>query len=212
MSQGTEHADDQALAARLARGDEDAFELLVERHHAAMIRFARSWVGSTAIAEEVTQEAWLAVLAGVAAYEGRASLRTWMFRIVVRIARARAEREGRSIPLSELDPYEPAVPADRFAADDHPRWPGHWSTAPSSWDEVPEAKLLSAETRMVIERAIEDLPPNQRQVITLRDVEGWDSEEVCALLGLGEGNQRVLLHRARAKVRLALARHLGTEP
>lgn len=204
-------ADAEMLLA-LRRGEEAAFIALVERHHASMVRVARGWLGSSALAEEAAQEAWLGALEGMARFEGRSSVRTWLFGILANCARQRAAREGRSVPLSSLEPQgegdAPAVEPSRFLADDHSRWPGHWARAPEPWAEE---QLATRETAEAARRAIDDLPPSQRQVITLRDVEGLSAEEACAVLGLSEGNQRVLLHRARARVRAALERHLQRE-
>ncbi len=178
-----------------------------------MIRLALSYVRSRAVAEEVVQEAWLGVFKGLDRFEGRSSLRTWIFRILTNTAKTRAEREGRTVPLSSLGgpDDESAVALDRFLGDDHPRWPGHWAEPPRRWDGIPESRLLSAETRARIAAAIDVLPPQQRQVISLRDVEGWPADEVCNVLGLSETNQRVLLHRARAQVRAALEEYLENE-
>ncbi|HEV3478305.1 MAG TPA: sigma-70 family RNA polymerase sigma factor [Gaiellaceae bacterium] len=194
----------------LRAGDEAAFIALVRRHHAAMVRVAQIFVGSRSIAEEVAQEAWLAVLNGIDRFEGRSSLKTWLFRIVTNQAKTRAVREGRTIPLSALrnpeNVPEPALDPERFRSPEDPRWPGHWAVKPQEW---PEAQLLAAETLGFVEAAIEALPPAQRAVVTLRDVEGWTAEEVCNALELTETNQRVLLHRGRSKVRKALEEHLG---
>jgi RNA polymerase sigma-70 factor, ECF subfamily len=194
----------------LRAGDETAFMALVRRHHAPMVRVAQIYVGNRSIAEEVAQEAWLALLNGLDRFEGRSSLKTWLFRIVTNQAKTRAVREGRTIPLSALripeNVPEPAVEPARFRAPEDGRWPGHWAVQPHEW---PDAQLLTAETIGVIEAAIEALPPAQRAVVTLRDVEGWSAEEVCNALELTETNQRVLLHRARSKVRKALEEHLG---
>ena len=178
---------------------------LVERYHASMVRVARTFVASDAVAQEVAQEAWLGVLTGIDRFEGRSSLKTWIFRILVNRARTRGVREARSVPFASLGPDdgEPAVDPERFLAN------GAWSTPPRSWEGEPEERLLSAEARAVIDGAIEKLPSTQRQVITLRDVEGYGSAEVRDLLELSEGNQRVLLHRARSKVRQALEDYLG---
>jgi RNA polymerase sigma-70 factor, ECF subfamily len=205
--------DDVALIASLRAGDEAAFVVLVDRYHAALVRLAHTYVASEAVAEEVTQETWLAVLRGLDRFEGRSSLKTWIFHILANRAKTRAVRERRCIPFSALDGFgaeddEPAVEPERFLPADHPRWPGHWATSPSDWGESGEERLLADETRACVQRAIDALPPNQRQVISLRDVEGWSSEEVCRVLGLSEGNQRVLLHRARSKVRRALELYL----
>ncbi len=177
-----------------------------------MLRVAQIFVPSRAVAEEVVQETWLRVLAALDRFEGRSSLKTWVFRILANTAKTRARREGRVIPFSSLqDPGrvpEAAVDANRFLPDDHPQHPGGWSTPPAA---LPEEKLLAAETRARIAAAIEDLPANQRAVIMLRDVQGWDSAEVCNALDITEVNQRVLLHRARAKVRNALEDYLSVE-
>jgi RNA polymerase sigma-70 factor (ECF subfamily) len=188
------------------------FAQLVREHHAAMLRVARIYVTSRSVAEEVVQETWVAVLRGIDRFEGRSTLKTWIFRILANTAKTRAIREGRTLPFSALrNPAgvpEPAVDADRFRDPGDGSWPGHWASPPSSWDALPEERLLGSETRAVIEAAIERLPPSQRAVISLRDVEGWSSEEVRNALSLSESNQRVLLHRARAKVRRALEEYL----
>jgi RNA polymerase sigma-70 factor (ECF subfamily) len=169
-----------------------------------MRRVALSIVGNAAVAEEVVQEAWLGVLRGLDRFEGRASLKTWIFRIVANTAQTRVERESRSVPFSTLADEAagdgPSVDPSRFR---NPQFPGGWTTFPEPWDHV-EAR----ETRGVIADAIDQLPPAQRLVISLRDVEGWPADEVCTVLELSESNQRVLLHRARSKVRAALERHL----
>jgi RNA polymerase sigma-70 factor (ECF subfamily) len=193
-----------ALIARLRSGDESAFRALIEMYHAMLVRVARMYVSTQAVAEEVAQETWLAVLQGIDRFEGRSSLKTWLFRILTNRAKTRGIREGRSLPFSALEPDEPAVEADRFHGADH-AWPGHWAAAPTGF---PEERLLAGETREVIERAVEALPPTQRAVISLRDIEGWDAEEVCNALTLSETNQRVLLHRARSAVRAALEQYL----
>jgi RNA polymerase sigma-70 factor, ECF subfamily len=199
------------LLAALRRGDERAFNSLVDHHGANMLRLARSYVRDAAVAEEVVQEAWLALLRGLDRFEGRSSLRTWLFRIVANLAKTRAVREARSVPFSTLaarvhDDIGPSVPPERFRAQDD-RWAGHWASPPEEWGR-PEKKLLSSETRQVITNAIDALPDSQRLVITLRDVEGWSSEDVRNVLELSETNQRVLLHRARTKVRHALDEYL----
>jgi RNA polymerase sigma-70 factor (ECF subfamily) len=193
----------------LRRRDEGAFAALVRMYHASLVRVARIYVSTMGAAEEVAQETWLAVLNGIDRFEGRSSLRTWIFRILTNIAKTRAQRDGRTLPFSALqDPGrvpEAAVDADRFLDPEHPRWPGHWASPPVGW---PEERLLAAETMEVLERAIEALPASQRAVLTLRDVEGWSSEEVRNALEISETNQRVLLHRARSKVRRALESYL----
>jgi len=209
MSEAAIGAEDQ-LIARLRRGDEAAFVELVERHGPALLRVARMYC-TESVAEEVVQETWIGVLNGLDRFEGRASLRTWIFRILANIARTRGEREHRQVPFSAFaNPSadaEPAVDPDRFNPPGT-EWANHWISHPRRWDELPEVVSESSETVAVARRAIDALPPAQRDVITLRDVEGWSSEEVCASLSLSAVNQRVLLHRARAKVRAALEQHL----
>ena len=198
------------LLDALRDGQESAFAGLVQQYHASIVRMARIYVSNRATAEEVAQETWLAVLNGLDRFEGRSSIKTWIFRIVANIARTRAQRDARSLPFSSLgdETGEPAVDPDRFAPSGE-RWAGHWKSYPDRWDALPEHRLVGDETRSRIEGAIERLPPGQRQVITLRDVEGWSSEEVCSALEISETNQRVLLHRARSKVRQALEDYLA---
>jgi len=201
-------AEAQLLEALRAR-DEGAFTALVREYQPSLVRVARMFVSSQAAAEEVAQETWLGVLTGLDRFEGRSSLRTWIFRILTNIAKTKAMREGRTLPFSALqDPArvpEAAVDADRFLDSEHPRWPGHWAAKPTPW---PEDALVAAETRERLAEAIEALPATQRAVISLRDIEGWSSEEVRNALDLSETNQRVLLHRARSKVRAALESYL----
>jgi RNA polymerase sigma-70 factor (ECF subfamily) len=207
--------EDLRLVERLRSGDEAAFMSLVERYRPSMLRIARMYVPTLAVAEEVVQDAWLGVLRGLAGFEGRSSLRTWIFRILVNTAKSRGQREARSVPFSSLwapgEAEDPSVDPGRFRPDDDPRWPGHWAAPPTSWEGVPEERLLSAETLAKIGEAIEALPQNQREVIRLRDVLGWSSAEVRNALDLSETNQRVLLHRARSKVRRALESYLAQE-
>jgi RNA polymerase sigma-70 factor (ECF subfamily) len=207
-----EHAvsvDDTQLVEALRAGDERVFEQLTREYHAPLMRVAQIYVTSRSVAEEVVQETWLGVLNGIGRFEARSSLKTWIFRILTNIAKTRAQREGRTLPFSVLERPdtmpEPAVGPERFLPPGHERWPGHWSSRPEPW---PEDRLLAAETRDLVERAIEALPPAQRAVISLRDVEGWSSDETCNALGVTETNQRVLLHRARSKVRQALEDYL----
>jgi RNA polymerase sigma-70 factor (ECF subfamily) len=202
--------DELRLIEALRARDEAAFAELIDRYHTSLVRLAMSFVSSRAVAEEVAQEAWLGVLRGIDRFEGRSSLRTWIYRILTNTAKTRAEREARSVPFASLaGPGEPAVDPDRFLPADHAQWPGHWASLPRRFDDVPEERLLSAETLAVIEAAIDRLPPNQREVVRLRDVEGFTSSEVCDLLELSDANQRVLLHRGRSKVRQALEDYLA---
>jgi RNA polymerase sigma-70 factor, ECF subfamily len=196
------------LVARLRGGDERAFEALVERHYPTMLAVARHYVSSRAVAEEVVQEAWLGVLKGIDRFEGRSSLRTWILRILVNTAKTRGAREARSVPFASLvSEREPAVEPERFRSTDDP-FPGHWRAYPGNWQQLPEEALADRQTLDVVLATIHALPPPQRIVITMRDIQGCDSEEVCEALDVSEGNQRVLLHRARSKVRSALERHL----
>jgi RNA polymerase sigma-70 factor, ECF subfamily len=208
-----EAAEAQLLDA-LRAGDEGAFVALVREYHGSLVRVARTYVSTQAAAEEVAQETWLGVLNGLDRFEGRSSLRTWIFRILTNIAKTRGERDRRSLPFSSLGDEsvadEPSVDPDRFMPSGE-RWAGHWKSYPERWGELPDERLLANETLTRVQDAIDRLPPVQQQVITLRDVEGWSSEEVCSALALSETNQRVLLHRARSKVRQALEEYLAQE-
>jgi RNA polymerase sigma-70 factor, ECF subfamily len=207
---------DAELVQALRAGDERAFRSLVAEHGGLMLRVAQIYVPTRAVAEEVVQEAWLGVLAGLDRFEGRSTLKTWIFRILTNIAKTRGERERRSLPFSALsDPArvpEPAVGPERFLGPDDPHRPGDWAVPPASWHAVPDERLLAGEVRGVLGRAVEGLPPTQRAVITMRDVEGWSSEDVCNALDVNETNQRVLLHRARSRVRAALEDYFGDDP
>ena len=201
--------DDRRIVAALLAGDERTFAELVHRYNAPMLRLAMAYVRTPSAAEEVVGDTWVGVLRGLPAFEGRSSLKTWIFRILVNQAKTRGARESRSVPFSALGgDAEPAVDADRFLPADDPAYAGHWAVPPRRWDDLPEARLISAETRQQVLAAIAELPSAQREVITLRDVEGWTSAEVRAALDLSESNQRVLLHRARSKVRGRLERYL----
>jgi RNA polymerase sigma-70 factor, ECF subfamily len=210
-------AEDVALVQALRAGDEAAFAMLVERYNGAMLRVAQMYVHDRAVAEEVVQDTWVGVLNGIDRFEPRASLKTWIFRILMNRARTSAKREGRSIPFSEAwesssDPDEPAPDLDRFLVADAPDEPGRWWVSPPrDWGASPERALVAAETRAYVAEAIVALPPQQREVITLRDVEGWSSAEVRNVLNISEINERVLLHRARSKVRQALERYFTQE-
>jgi RNA polymerase sigma-70 factor (ECF subfamily) len=202
---------DAALLARLREGDEEAFRTLVAEHGPFLMRLVMMHVPSRAIAEEVVQETWLAALKGLDRFEGRSMLRTWLASIALNKARTRGTREGRIVPFALLRRrYEegggPALDPDRFQGRRGER-PGWWASPPVAWDD-PQSQLEANETRDVMLKAIRDLPPRQREVITLRDISGWDAEEVRNALDLSETNQRVLLHRARSKVREALEEHL----
>jgi RNA polymerase sigma-70 factor, ECF subfamily len=202
---------DRLLVQRLRQGDEAAFEQLIDTYHGPLLRLARTFVRDREVAAEVVQETWLGVIRGIERFEGRSSLRTWIFRILTNTARKRGVREARTIPFAALAGAdgEEAVDPDRFLPAGA-MWAGHWAAPPASWGTDPEQAVLADEARGAIEAAIAVLPDLQRQVVTLRDVEGWSSEEVCELLELTEGNQRVLLHRARAKVRQALEDYFNT--
>ena len=190
------------LVARLCDGDEAAFALVVDAWSPGMLRLARGFVPTPDSAAEVVQDTWLAVIGGIAAFEGRSSLKTWTYRILVNTAKRRGAREGRSVPWSSLPGAEdrgPTVEPARFQGPGEP-YPGHWRQFPAPW-ALPEQQALAGELRTEVADALADLPHRQRVVITLRDVEGYDSDEVCEILDITPGNQRVLLHRARAFVR-----------
>ena len=206
-------AQERAVVAALRAGDEAAFAALVDRYHGALVRLAQLYVGSVEVAEEVAQETWIGVLRGIDSFAGRASLKTWIFTILTNRAKTRGAREGRTLPFSALggDDAEqegPSVDPARFRpAGDH--WAGGWLRPPLSWDGAPEQRLLSDEIGRFVRGAVAELPAAQRQVIALRDIEGWEAAEVCQMLAISEGNQRVLLHRARSKVREALEDYLN---
>ncbi len=203
-SEAAAEADD-AVLARLLAGDEAAFSELVTAHHASLLRLALTFVSDRGAAEEVVQETWLGVVKGLKSFERRASLKTWIFRILVNRARSRGARDRRTLTFSALQDSEggDADLLDRFSAE------GRWTQPPSLWQEQdPEDLLLRAETVQCLENAIASLPPNQQAVVTLRDVEGIEAGDVCNMLAISETNQRVLLHRARTKVRAALEKHL----
>jgi len=206
------------LLERLRQGDEAAFASLVDRHHGALLRLAMAYVSDRSIAEEVVQETWMGVLEGVDRFEGRSSLKTWIFRILTNKAKTRGVRESRHVSFSPLaaseeNPEEPAVDPTRFQTT--AQRAGYWVSYPQPWDEnTPEKLLLSQEGTTFLEQAIEALPGKLRQIIVMRDVEGLSSDEACNILGISETNQRVLLHRARSRVRKALEKYLegGVRP
>lgn len=204
--------DDERVVAALLAGDEEAFAALVDHHSPALLRVAMAYVPSRAVAEEVVQETWIAVMRGIDGFEGRSSLKTWIFRILTHVALRGGSRERRSVPFAALaaaeDTGEPTVDPDRFLPAGHELFARHWVLAPARWP-TPEEGLLSGETRAVIVAAIDELPQAQRTVIALRDIEGWSSDEVCAALEISAGNQRILLHRARARVRAAIEAYFG---
>lgn len=204
-------ADERELVERLRAGDERAFEELIERYYGYLFRLAELFVATREAAEDVVQETWLAVVQGIERFEERASLKTWLSRIVMNKARTRGVRDKRIVAYSRLahdnsDDPEPAVDPERFFRSGPYR--GHWSLPPQPW-AGPEESLLTDEMMAVVHNAVGKLPEAQQTVITLRDIHGFDAEEVCNTLGLSETNQRVLLHRARSKVRSAVESHFG---
>lgn len=210
----TKLATEAELIDRLRSGDEGAFTWLVDTYSSSLKRLAMGFVAGEAVAEEVVQETWLAVLTGISRFEGRSSLKTWLFRILVNRAKTRGAREGRTISFTELDSaerYEPAVSPERFLPADHPLYPGHWASPPRSWSAVAEQAVLRRETMEVLRRGLERLPPSQRAVVTLRDVQGLPADEVCAALSLTEANQRVLLHRGRSRLRAVLEKYFAED-
>lgn len=211
VSESREHslpvdAGDQEVIDEILAGNEAAFNLLLQRHHAAMIRLARGFVGSQASAEEVVQESWIGVLRGLERFEGRSALKTWIFRILVNRCITRRKKEGRRIPFSSIggDDAEPAVDPSRFSGR------GTWGQPPEQWDsDTPERILMRREAMGLVEKALEDVPERQRIVVIMRDVEGFTSEDVCNALDISASNQRVLLHRGRTKVRRALEDYIS---
>ena len=191
---------DAEVLRRLRAGDEEAFVTLVERYNGSMLRLALSFVPSRAVAEEVVQDTWLAVLRGLGRFEGRSSLRTWMFTILVNRARTTGVREQRTVPVADAGPV---VDASRFGPN------GAWSVPPEHWIEEAEERIEAGKLAGLLKTAIDGLPPRQREVVLLRDVEGMSSTEVCSVLAISEANQRVLLHRGRGKLRQVLEGHFG---
>jgi RNA polymerase sigma-70 factor (ECF subfamily) len=204
--------DDVSVIEALRRGDEGTFAHHVDQYHASLRRVARLYISDRTVADEVVQDTWLGVIQGIWAFEGRSSLKTWIFRILINRAKTRAAREGRTVPFArfdaDVDLAEAAVAPDRFWPADHPTEPGHWRYPPADLGASPERRLLAQEARQHLLSAIEELPEHQRLVLILRDVEGCSTEEVCNALGFQVTNVRVLLHRARAKVRAATEPYL----
>ncbi|MFI1398319.1 RNA polymerase sigma factor [Streptomyces sp. NPDC020681] len=211
MAGARELPPDEVLVQRLREGDEETFALVLDTWSGGMLRLAMSFVSTTASAEEAVQDTWLAVIRGISDFEGRSSLKTWVYRILVHTAKARGVKESRTVPFASLLPEEegPTVDASRFRAPGE-WYAGHWAVGqePRHW-HIPEDHVLRGEVRERIVEALDELPPRLRTVITLRDVAGYGSEEVCSLLEISPGNQRVLLHRARAFVRRKLEGYLS---
>ena len=205
--------EESRLVAALRHGDETAFVQVVDRFTPAMLRLARVYGLGADAAEDVVQETWLRVLRSLDRFEERSSFRTWLFAILGNCARSRSEAERRSVPVAGLEgDASPAVDESRFFPADHPRWAGMWTTLVDSWETIPDERLLAGEARERFRDAIEALPARYATVFVLRDVEGWSSDEVCVLLDLSPENQRVLLHRARTRLRAALEQYLGADP
>jgi RNA polymerase sigma-70 factor (ECF subfamily) len=203
---------DERVLTALRAGDERTFRELFSRHYPGMKRVARGFVSSDAVAEDVVQETWLAVVAGIERFEGRSALTTWIFSILINQAKSHNARERRAVPLSSVAPSdvdEPAVDPDRFQKDDE-AWPGHWATPPRPWQK-PERRLLSLEAREQLKEALAQLPDRQRTIVALRDIEGVSAEEVRVLLQLSPENQRVLLHRGRSRLRAVLEEYVDAD-
>ena len=202
-------ASDEQTVAALRAGDERAFRELFARMYPMMKRVARGYVASDAVAEEIVQDTWMAIVTGIDRFEGRSALGTWIFSILTNQAKTHSARERRAVPFSCVAPRdaeEPVVDPDRFQKDDE-AWPGHWATPPRPWQK-PERRLLSLETREHLKDALAELPERQRLIVGLRDIDGHSAEEVCDLLGLSQENQRVLLHRGRSRLRAVLEEYL----
>jgi len=207
--------EDSLLVSALRRREESAFAALLDRHAGAMMRLAAASLSDWEDVQDVVQEAWIGVFKGIDRFEERCTLKTWIFRILQNRIRTRLKRKNGREPLSAvgeaLSESEPAVDPKRFLPADHPRWPLHWKVEPAAWSQSPDEVLLSDEVQVQFQRAVAELPALQRSVITMRDVEGWDADEVCEVLNITPINQRVLLHRARSKVRQALENYFRTD-
>jgi RNA polymerase sigma-70 factor (ECF subfamily) len=190
---------DVELLSRLRSGDEEAFVMLVDRYQQPMLRLARSMVPSQSVAEEAVQDTWMGVVRGIDRFEGRSSLKTWLFRILINRTRSAGSREPVNASIESLHAVDP----DRFDAQ------GQWADPLDRWVEQTDDRLDAAQWLPVIKTALEDLPPRQRQVIILRDVEGLSGDEACDLLGITAGNQRILLHRGRSRLRGILETQMG---
>jgi len=204
-------ADEARTIEALLAGDEEAFRALIDLHGGPMLRVALLYASSRAVAEEIVQETWLAMLGALGAFERRSSLKTWLFTILVNCAKRRAEREGRSVPFSSVPADvvdEAGTESDEFFDASHPRWAHCWTTVVRTWETIPGEGLLGDELQRRLAAAVRALPESQRLVFTLHDVEGLSGEEVCNALALSGSNQRVLLHRARLKVRSALRQYI----
>jgi RNA polymerase sigma-70 factor (ECF subfamily) len=191
--------DERALIAALKRGDEQAFAFLVMRQQASMLAFARSFLRNPAAAEEAVQDTWLALITGIDMFEERASLKTWSFSVLANIARTKARREGRTISFTDMGYNEPGVDADKFSGD------GTWLSPPGQWSEINPERIVAGRQMLAhAMAALDGLPDNQRAVVTLRDIEGLSAEDACSILGVSDANQRILLHRGRARIRASL--------
>ena len=197
--------DERALIQALKRGDEQAFRRLVAEQQKSMLAFARTFLRDPAAAEEAVQDTWLALISGIARFEERSSLKSWTFAVLANIARAKAKRNGRSVSFSDMGYNDPAVDPDRFSGD------GSWLSPPGRWSEINPERIVGGKQLLAHAIAVlETLPPNQRAVVTLRDLEGLSPEETCAILEVSEANHRILLHRGRARIRAALEALMGS--
>lgn len=206
--------DDEQVIAGLQRKEEAAFQFLINHYHASLVRVAMLYLPDAAAAEEIAQETWLKVLEGIDRFEKRSTLKTWIFAILSNLAKSRGKREGRCIPFSELNLQEegdgePSVPANFFSPASDPEFPGHWLVPPAGWDGTPEDHLLSQELKNYMFNALSNLTENQRAIITLHDLEGISSEEICNIFNISETYQRVLLHRGRARIRQAVENYFN---